>query len=296
MHPGRDDTIPLDDVWQRVHPLPVLGTGEDKRDRGVVMAIGSSITVPGALLLSGEAALRAGAGKVQLALPKDLAVSAGIAFPEAAVMGLGVDDEGEIDDDLAKIDERLGRSDVLLVGPGMVEQPHTAVLVASALARLGDDAAALIDAGALTSLRACADAVRARGTRIVLTPHPGELARLIDVEQDKVECDPMRMARAASERFGCTIVLKAEVTHIVTPDAPVLVHETQAPGLGTAGSGDVLSGIIAGLLARGLAPWEAAGWGVRLHGKAGAKAGPGPFLARELLPLIPKAIAAAQSG
>lgn len=293
------DARPIDAEWRRGHPLPPVGAGLDKEGRGLVLVAGGSRFVPGALRLTGEAVLRAGAGKVRLATVEPIADLLAVHFPEAAMMALPADAEGEIAGAAAtRLAERLSRCDTLLVGPGMLERPQTPELVAALLEAVDDEATVLLDAGAMTALRHVPEAARALGGRVVLTPHPGELARLIDADAAAIAADPAGHARRAAGHFGAVVALKSTRTVIATPGGALLGYCSEAPGLGTAGSGDVLAGVVAGLLARGAAPEVATAWGVWLHGEAGklvgAQTGAVGYLARELLPAVP-ALMAAQS-
>lgn len=287
----------IDARWRSAHPLPGLGDGLDKEERGRALVVGGSALVPGALLLTGEALLRVGAGKVQLATIADAALLLGMMFPEAAVIGLPADADGEIAGEVPeKLHEAAAACGALVLGPGMTARPQTAALVEALLAAGGHAAPVLIDAGAMTALADKGEILKALGGRVVLTPHHGELAALTGEDKDVIARDPHRAAIEAAKRFDAVIVLKGAETFIASRDDAPLHYSGGAPGLGTAGSGDVLAGIIGGLLARGMAPVAAAGWGVWLHGEAGkaasAATGPIGFIARDLLPHIPGLIAA----
>jgi hydroxyethylthiazole kinase-like uncharacterized protein yjeF len=276
----------IDARWRAAHPLPEIGDGMDKEERGRALVVGGSAFVPGALLLTGEALLRAGAGKVQLATIASVAVPLGVSFPEAAVIGLPADDEGEIAGEaLALLKNRLSKCGALVLGPGMTARPQTATLVEGLIAAAGSTQV-LIDAGAMTALAERPAALKG----VVLTPHHGELATLTGGDKEQIARDPAGAAVEAAARFGAVVVLKGSET-LIAAGTTLLRYDSGAPGLGTAGSGDVLAGIIGGLLARGMAPIAAAGWGVWLHGEAGKAAaveiGPIGFLARDLLPHIP---------
>lgn len=287
---------PIDATWRRRHPLPAIGDGLDKEARGRVLIVGGSAFVPGALLLTADAALRAGAGKVQLATIAPAALALGVALPEAAVIALETDD-GEIARGAADTLERfVANCDTLVLGPGMSCGEGTPALVAAVLA--GVAGTVVLDAGALTAVRDRADVVRALAGRAVLTPHPGELATLTGCDKAAIEADPARAACDAADAFGAVVVLKSAETHVAAPGGVLLHFVSDAAGLGTAGSGDVLAGVIGGLLARGAEPVCAAAWGVWLHGTAGsaaaARIGPVGFRASELAAEIP-ALMAAQS-
>jgi NAD(P)H-hydrate repair Nnr-like enzyme with NAD(P)H-hydrate dehydratase domain len=147
----------------------------------------------------------------------------------------------------------------------------------------------VIDAAAIAGARGCAEAIRARGN-VVITPHPGEMAALLECGEEEVRDRPTAVATRAAERFGAVVVLKQAETWIAAPGEEPLHYRGGGPGLATAGSGDVLAGILGGLLARGAAPGVAAGWAVWLHGEAGrslARRGATGLLAREIAGQVP---------
>lgn len=278
----------LDRAWLAAHPLPHPGQDTDKNERGRLLAAGGSLTVPAALLLTGEAAFRAGAGKVQLATVEAAALPLGLRIPEAAAFGLPTNDAGELGAEAGEaIAAMVDRCDALVVGPGMGAQADAEAILASVLAG-ATETPLLLDAAMLHVLPDASKAIAARTAPLVLTPHPGEMATLMN-------CDPHdigpNLAEAAATRFSATIVLKSAQSWIATPGQSTLTYPGGGPGLATGGSGDVLAGIIGGLLARGADPHVAAAWGVWLHGEAGRalaeREGPLGFLARELIPLVP---------
>ncbi|MDO9487320.1 MAG: NAD(P)H-hydrate dehydratase, partial [Sphingomonadaceae bacterium] len=242
----------------------------------------------------GVAALRAGAGKLQLATVAGAAVQIGVAVPEALVMALAETEDGDIAPDaLDGIAHRLCRCDALLVGPGMLDEAAAAAVTLAVLA--ADGPAFVLDAGALCHLRAAPGALHRHAGRAVLTPHAGEMARLTGIDLDAVAADPAGVARCAAAELGAVVVLKGGCTVIAAPDGRGWQYSRGQVGLATSGSGDTLAGVIAGLLARGADPHEAAIWGVYLHGEAGNRLsqtrGPVGFLARELLAEIPALMA-----
>ncbi|WCT74707.1 NAD(P)H-hydrate dehydratase [Sphingomonas naphthae] len=280
-------TAPLDRDWLAAHPLPSPGEESDKNSRGRVLAVGGSMLCPGGLMLTAEAALRAGAGKVRVATVAPAALAIGIAMPEAGVVALPVDDRGEIA--VAGADaviENLARADALVFGPAMASSVSAARLLGAVLHQIGG-VPVVFDAAAIGALRHRAAAVRALAGGAVLTPHHGEMAALCGLDEAEVAADPVRHACEWAETFGAVVVLKGGDTIIAAPGAEPLRYDGGGVGLATSGSGDVLAGIVAGLLARGATPRDAAAWGVWLHGEAGRTLGPPGFLARELLPLIP---------
>ncbi|MBB4858506.1 hydroxyethylthiazole kinase-like uncharacterized protein yjeF [Novosphingobium chloroacetimidivorans] len=279
---------PLDAQWLADHPLPDIDHDTDKNKRGRLLVAGGSQLVPGALLLSGEAGYRAGAGKVQLALPASAASGVGIAMPEAAVIALEVNDKGELGPSAGKVGDLIGRCDALVLGPGMGGGSDAHALLETVLDHKESGVALLLDAAAIGAAPDFADALCRWSGPLVLTPHPGEMAGLMTCEADDV-CDEMAMQ--AADRFQATVLLKGPRTMIASSDGTVLQFHGGGPGLATGGSGDVLAGIIGGLLARGADAQLAAAWGVWAHGESGRmlarSVGPIGFLARELLPAIP---------
>ncbi|MCC2976115.1 NAD(P)H-hydrate dehydratase [Sphingomonas sp. PL-96] len=285
---------PIDSGWLAAHPLPVHGEGTTKNSRGRVLAVGGSRRVPGGLLLTGEAALRVGAGKLMLATIASAAPLLGVAMPEAGVTGLAEDEAGEIAGDGNALAEETRRCDTIVLGPAMSERDAAVRLVEQLLADPPKDAALVLDAAAVACAGPFADRLKASfGGRLVLTPHLGEMAALCGCDAEEIDKDREGAALATAKRFGAVLVLKDSSTLVATPDGdPLLRYEGGGVGLATGGSGDVLAGAIAGLLSRGAAPVVAAGWGVWLHGEAGRalamSAGPLGFLGRELPPQLPR--------
>jgi len=286
------DPLPLDAAWRAANPLPVHGDGTDKNSRGRVLAVGGSRSVPGAILLTGEAALRAGAGKLQIGAGASFAVPLGLAFPEAGVVALPEDAEGEL---AAEPRQALcgaaKRCDALVLGPGIGDRQAAARLVRLAADCARDDLSLVLDALAVACAGPLCDAVLAHRGRSVLTPHHGEMAALTGRDEEEVRADPDDTAADVAQRFGAVVVLKDTRTVIACPDGALLHYPGGGIGLATGGSGDTLAGLVAGLLSRGASPVVAAGWAVWLHGEAGrvvaARHGPVGLLARELLVEIP---------
>ncbi|MCJ2096923.1 NAD(P)H-hydrate dehydratase [Methylobacterium sp. J-072] len=265
--------------------------GDSKDGRGRVLIVAGCTSLPGAVLLAAHAALRAGAGKLQLAVCRDLAIPIGIAVPEALVVGLSQTADGGIAqtcaDDLAKRAERV---DAVLVGPGMSEDADSEG-VTGALVRGAGKAGLVLDAGALAALRADPDLTRRLSKPAIITPHAGEMAQLLGEEREAIEADPLAAARRATERFGTVTVMKGGSTHVVSPDGRAWCYEVGHVGLATSGSGDTLAGLVVGLLARGAEPEAAALWSVYTHGEAGRRLarryGGIGFLAREIPGEVP---------
>ena len=281
--------VALDSAWIAAHPAPVHGEGTTKNSRGHVIVAGGARTVPGAPRLTAEAALRAGAGKVQVATIASAVIALGVLLPEAGMLPLAEDDAGEIDvrDDDA-LTKALGRCDAVVIGPGMGSTEAARVLVGT-IAAAASEPALILDAAAIAAA-GLADA--GRSGALLLTPNHDEMARLLDRSPDGIAAEPEAAARAASDRFKAVVVLKGRDTFIAVPGERTLHYSGGGVGLATGGSGDVLAGALAGLLSRGASPLVAAGWAVWLHGQAARRlaAEPGPvgFLARELPDQFPR--------
>jgi hydroxyethylthiazole kinase-like uncharacterized protein yjeF len=272
--------------------LPSLDDSADKEARGRVLIVGGSTENPGGLLLAAEAAMRAGAGKLQLATADSVASAVAIAVPEARVFGFrDAAAEGVHPKAAGDVGERADRVDALLIGPGLVDEDAAARLARGVLKRVTRPAVVL-DAGGLAALRDEPRALAHLEGRAVLTPHAGEMAQLLGMEREDVEADPEAAARRAVEAFGAVVALKGPETTIVAPDGRVFRYTGGGVGLATSGSGDVLGGIVTGLLARGADALRAAAWGVYLHGEAGnalaKRHGDVGFLARELPGEVPR--------
>jgi len=269
-------------------PQPAEGS---KEERGRICIIGGSREVPGAVLLAALGAMRAGAGKLQIITVESRAAALAVAMPEALVIDLPETAAGGLQSEpVASAGSRWAGSHALLVGPGMVEEEDSHKIL-KCLLENSSDSTIVIDAGALPRITELEEALRNHPGRVIITPHAGEMANLLNVDKAVVETDPASAALRLTENLGLIVVMKGSQTIITAPGA-IWRYEGGGVGLATSGSGDVLAGIIAGLAARGTKPALAAIWGVFLHGEAGShlakKVGPLGFLAREIPDLVPK--------
>jgi len=283
--------IPLDTAWLKANPLPEHHDNIDKNGRGRVLIVGGCRRVPGGTRLIAEAAFRAGAGKVTIATIASAAIPLGIALPACAVVALPETETGEVAPESADLlVAELPLHDAIVFGPAMIDAESVGALLAALLAKLPEDKFLLLDAFALRAAPDHADAIRRRGGHMVLTPHEGELAAMLGKDGEEVSAAPLSALTEAAERFGATIMVKGATSHLMA-DETCLSYAGGGIGLAISGSGDVLSGLIAGLGAQGLPPLQAAAWGIWLHGEAGRRlaetAGPIGFLAGELAPLVP---------
>lgn len=275
---------PLDAAWLRAHPLPVHAEQTDKNSRGRVMLIGGSALVPGGLRLTAEAAFQSGAGKVQLAVPEMLAIPLGVTLPEAGMFALPASADGEIAG-TEPVQDLLCTCDCLAIGPAM-GSVAAAGLVLDALLPSEGACSVILDAAAVSAGNGREALLRGLSGRLILTPHAGEMSALTGEDADALTADREALLRRLAGDFGAVVMLKGPTTMIANPEGELALYSGGGVGLATGGSGDVLTGIIAGLSARGLSNWEAACWGVWLHGEAGRRLaerhGPMGFLARQL--------------
>jgi hydroxyethylthiazole kinase-like uncharacterized protein yjeF len=279
---------PLDADTLKRHPLPAIGSG-DKDERGSVLIIAGSRDVAGAALLTALGAMRAGAGRLQIATVASAAPSLAVSMPEAMVSGLAEGQDGGFAPSTVKpLAERAGKTDVVVAGPGMRGNASTAKL-AAALA--GTCRSLVLDAALLHVLPERRADVARKELPAILLPHAGEMASLLGCEEDEVEANPVRAGRDCADRYDSITLVKGVQSHVVTPDGQVFRYEGGGPGLGISGSGDTLAGIVGGLLARGADPLTALLWGVWCHGEAGRrlgeKIGTLGYLAREIPDEVP---------
>ncbi len=270
------------------------GPGSDKHARGRVLVLGGSTRSPGAVRLAGEAALRAGAGKVALATVDKVLAGLAPLLPEAALVPLPVDATGAIDVRQAPVVvDQAEEVDVLLAGSGLVDADHAVRLLERVVPDVG--AALVLDALGSAFLREHPDGLHHLEGRAVLTVNPAELARTAGAPTDEVEHDPVAVATAVARRSGVVVLCGGTVKHVVTPAGGAWVVKDGGAGLATSGSGDVQAGVLAGLRARGAAPAQAAVWAGYVHARCGdrlaASVGPLGFLARELPAQVPAVLA-----
>ena len=290
----------------RPQPEPTLITPQVLRDwrlpeptggkeaRGSVLVVGGSTETVGAVLLAAEAALRSGAGKLQVVVPSKVAPHVSISLPEALVRGVPSTEAGAIRGSSAELLLDLAQqASAVLIGPGMADEPETRGLVEQLLPDLtGPLALDALGLAAVTADPACLHHLQGR---VVLTPNPTELAIALHAEADEIDADPAGAARRLADQAGATVGLGGATSWVAAPDGRLWQDESGGAGLGVSGSGDVRAGVVAGLLARGAEPAQAGVWAAHLHGRAGerlaARVGRLGFLARELPPEIPRVLA-----
>lgn len=286
--------------WAR-ESLPKRADDGNKGTFGKVLVVAGSANYLGAPRLVATASYRAGAGLVTVACPKSIVGTVAAGIPEATWLPQAESEAGGLQGESAlSLRNEWPGFDAAVIGPGMGDSESTRALLWAALPDLADLAhGAVIDADGLNALAALADGAQRTPPNVVLTPHPGEMARLMGTSVTDVQSRRLEVVQEAASKFGCTVVLKGAHTVVAAPDGRVRLSPFANPLLATAGSGDVLSGIIGGYLAQGLEPFEAASLGVYMHAAVGealrAEMGDSGLLAGEIatrLPRVTKDIAA----
>ncbi|GAA0991907.1 bifunctional ADP-dependent NAD(P)H-hydrate dehydratase/NAD(P)H-hydrate epimerase [Nocardiopsis tropica] len=270
--------------------LPAPGAEQDKYRRGVLGVRAGSDPYRGAAVLCVGGALRTGVGMVRFGGGRGVADQVIGRWPEAVA---------DLRDPQSSTDLSPGRVAAVVIGPGRGTHPANADELRAVL---DSEVPVLVDADGLTLLTGggggpLSALLRERAPQTLLTPHAGELSRLLDVDRADVEARRLEHAARAADRFGCTVLLKGSTTVIAHPGAPAVANPTGTPLLATAGTGDVLSGAVGALMASGLPAREAATCGAYLHGRAASLArGGAPISASDLLDALPLAVAEVTRG
>jgi ADP-dependent NAD(P)H-hydrate dehydratase / NAD(P)H-hydrate epimerase len=280
------------DVWAVYPPRPASA---HKGTFGHVLVVAGSIGKTGAAVLSAGAALVAGAGLVTVATAEPAVPLVAQARAELMTEALPVSASGGLDREAVARALALAKErDAVVLGPGLGQHHSTQEFVREFVRRCPSPM--VVDADGLNALaggRERPERIR-REAPTVLTPHPGEMARLSGASTQEVQRRRLEAARALSLETGAVVVLKGQRTIVANPDGRAAVNPTGNPGLATGGTGDVLAGIVGALLARGSEPWPAACAAVHLHGSAGDRArerrGEESLLAGDLLDAIPEVL------
>lgn len=288
--------IPVTPTLLRSWPLPATGSG--KLERGSVLVIGGSRKTPGAALLAGTSALRAGAGRLTLAVAESAAMALAVAMPEAGVIGLPETSSGSVRSTAHEaLKPELDAADAVLIGPGLDDPEETARLLRnlSGMEQTRADKTLILDAYALGILNRLLPDIRPWAGHLILTPNLTELGLLLARDPEDIPNDVTEVSDKYRAVVSCQGIIaqprSAGPRETGTGATPCWEITTGSGGLGTSGSGDVLAGTIAGLRARGTTDAQAACWGSYLHAAAGdrlasRKGSPG-YLARELADELP---------
>jgi NAD(P)H-hydrate epimerase len=269
--------------------------GANKGSYGHVLVIGGSLGKAGAAAMAGFAALRAGTGLSTVATPKSVLATVAAFHPELMTEPMAETKQGTISLQAVGLglDALLERK-TLAIGPGISRNPETAEFVRTVVTR--GDKSVVIDADGLNAFEGAADKLNGRGRTVVITPHPGEMSRLTGMSIAEIQANRLEVARNFAREHDLIVVLKGHRTLIAAPDGAVWVNPTGNPGMATGGTGDILTGMVAGLIAQhprhALAATALA---VYLHGLAGDLAsesvGESSLVATDLLRFLPQAFA-----
>ena len=250
------ERISWDRLQQLGQRLPARAGNVHKGDFGHVLVVGGDYGMGGAVLLAAQAAGRTGAGLVSTATRPDFVTAVLVRSP--AVMAHGVNSGLELQ-------PLLARASVLAAGPGLGQSSWSELLLQQVLQA---EQPLVLDADALNLLASPAWRCQFAGREVVLTPHPGEAARLLGCSIAAVQADRCAAARQLAQRFAAVVVLKGQGTVLASPQGTLALCTDGNPGMSSAGMGDVLTGIVAGLLAQGMSAWAAARYAVCLHAAA----------------------------
>ena len=280
--------------------LPLVRkTDANKGSFGHALLVAGSLGKSGAAVLGGRAALRVGAGLITVATPADVQPVVAAGMPEMMTMPLLATEDGTAS--LGNLDyDRFGQvardKSVLAIGPGLSTHHETQQFIRAVLRKLS--LPVILDADGLNAFAGQADELRARKPELLaITPHPGEMARLLDTTARDVQARRLEIALEAAGRWQAFVILKGFHTILATPDGRAYVNTTGNAGMATGGTGDVLTGMLAGLTAEfGAESWERVlGLGVYLHGLAGdvaaERVGQAPLVASDLIEALPEAYA-----
>ncbi|WP_371367910.1 Bifunctional NAD(P)H-hydrate repair enzyme Nnr [Sporomusa rhizae] len=272
--------------------IPRRSPAAHKGMSGRVLVVAGSRGLSGAAAMAAEGALRAGAGLVTLAAPGSLQDVLAMKLTEVMTKPLAEIEAGSINREaVADIIRLSAGNDVLAIGPGVGREEETAAAVRETITTA--ECPIVIDADALNALAGNTKLLNECAALPVLTPHPGEMARLTGLSTESVNADRIAIARQAAAEWGSIVVVKGASTVVAFPDGEVYINTTGNAGMATGGTGDVLTGIIAGLIAQGLSSHDAAVAGVYIHGLAGdvaAQAGRIGMVATDLLKAVPAAM------
>ena len=259
---------------------------------GHLLIIGGSSGYSGAITLAAMAALRSGAGLVTVVVPENIAPIVAANVPEAMVHGAPQTKSGSLGSVCWKgWKKRLGEFSAIVVGPGMTRHMETRRLIEMILR--DSKAPVVLDADALNVFAGAAAKLSERKGRLVITPHPGEMARLLGMRTDQVQADRFAVALRASALTSSTTVLKGAGTLVAEGSRPLQINLTGNPGMAAGGMGDALTGLLGGLLAQGMENYDAARAAVWLHGRAGDLAAASKnqcaLTVRDLIAFLPRA-------
>ncbi len=276
--------------------VPPRGAASTKFSSGHVLVAGGAAGLSGAACLAAEAAARAGAGYVTVCVPESLRMVYETRLLEVMKLGLPDEDGHHTAQGVDGVLKATGRGGALVLGPGLGRTDGAREFARRVAAQAA--VALVLDADGLNAHAGELGALASRPAATVLTPHAGELARLLQRDSADIEHQRLAHARAAAAQARAIVVLKGDDTLVVAPDGRTAVSRGGAPALATAGTGDVLAGVIGALLSKGLDPFTAAAAGVHAHVIAGRAAaapyGPDTVIASDVIAALPVALGGAR--
>ena len=273
--------------------LPNRFSNSNKGDYGKAFIVSGSKGMTGSGCLCGKAALRSGAGLVYLGVPNSMISVYSIYVPETIQIPLDDSTDGILLPEASDIIlSYLDKMDVLAIGPGLSQHVDIKTMVFNTILKCKKPM--VIDADALNVISADVSIFKQLKAPAIITPHPGEMSRLTGLSIEEIQASRQEVASSFSEKWGVITVLKGHNTIIACPSGEVFINSTGNPGMSTAGSGDVLTGIISSFVGQGLQPLNAAIAGVYIHGLAGdiaslAKGFHG-LIASDIIECLPEAI------
>jgi len=275
-------------------PLSRRKSNVHKNTFGHVLVLAGSKRMLGAAALTSLSALRGGAGLVTCGVPKSLNNSAHKKISHCVMTcPLKETKEASISESaFDQIKKKLDEYQAIAIGPGLSTNPSTAKFVYKIITNAKQPI--VIDADAINALSKNISILQKAKAPLILTPHLGEMARLLNTKKSSIEKDRSHKAKTFAQRYHCVLLLKGHRTVVASPNGKIHINKTGNAGMATAGSGDVLTGIISALLAQSLTPFEAAKWGAMIHGKAGDLAAQShtkcAMIATDIIDAIPQAL------
>jgi len=288
--PGEGDLTVEQDLYNLFPPRRRVS---HKGDYGRILIVAGSPGMAGAACLAASAAMRAGSGLVTVAVPRSLNPILEVKLTEAMTLPLPETAGGTLGKEAGEAILRVAdRFDIAVIGPGLSRHPETVRMVRMLAANL--PAPMLIDADGINALAEDVSILKKITSQVILTPHPGEMARLLKRDTAAILSDRLAAAGGFARDYGITLVLKGALTVVATAEGGTSINASGNPGMASGGSGDVLSGVIASFWGQGMSPADAARAGVFIHGDAGDRAalrlGERALIATDIIERLPAAI------
>jgi NAD(P)H-hydrate epimerase len=279
-------------VREHIEKIPSRREDSHKGDYGRVLVLAGSKGMTGAAYLSSQGALYSGSGLVTNGIPESLNLVMETKLTEVMTLPLEETDSQSLSPKAKpKILDFAKKCDVVAIGPGLGSDSSTKMLVAELLDEI--EQPVVLDADGINALEGDMEALRKRGSRTVITPHPGELARLMGKDVEEIQSNRTDMARSVAEVTGAVVVLKGHKTVVANPEGKIYVNETGNSGMASGGTGDVLTGMIASFIGQGIDDYSSAVCAVYIHGMAGDIAaeeiGQFSMTASDVLDFLPEA-------